>query len=198
MYVRNLSNSQIPWNFIYAFILMNSLLHVAYVRNFSVCYITWNYIHTLICGSICLHVMNVRNILNRQVHCPFMCGLCKKSFKQPDVLKMHLHTPTEGWPFSLVFVGNHSSSFVLSRCTYTLIHCTGSLYRVYTKEWCGFRSYQKMYFSPYMCTTYTVSSGSCQSFTCTTSSSLLMLTAGPWGQFPRWRCSRRRLSVCSV
>jgi len=25
-----------------------------------------------------------------------------------------------------------------------------------------------------------------------------MLTAGPRGQFPRWRCSRKRLSVCSV
>ncbi|GFG34239.1 hypothetical protein Cfor_10687 [Coptotermes formosanus] len=25
-----------------------------------------------------------------------------------------------------------------------------------------------------------------------------MLTAGPWGQFPRWRRSRRRRSVCSV
>ena len=37
----------------------------------------------------------------------------------------------------VVFVGNHSSSFVPSRCTYPLIHCTGSLYRVYTKEWCG-------------------------------------------------------------
>ena len=30
------------------------------------------------------------------------------------------------------------------------------------------------------------------------SSSLLMLTAGPRDQFPRWRRSRRRLSVCSV
>jgi hypothetical protein len=28
--------------------------------------------------------------------------------------------------------------------------------------------------------------------------SLPMLTAGPRGQFPRWRRSRRRLSVCSV
>jgi hypothetical protein len=28
--------------------------------------------------------------------------------------------------------------------------------------------------------------------------SLLMLTVGPWDQFPRWRCWRRRLSECSV
>jgi hypothetical protein len=27
---------------------------------------------------------------------------------------------------------------------------------------------------------------------------LLMLTAGPQGQFPRWRSSRKRHSVCSV
>ena len=55
-----------------------------------------------------------------------------------------------------------------------------------------------MYFSPYTGTTYTVSSGNCPSFSCATSSSLLMLTAGPRGQFPRWRRSRKRLSVCSV
>ena len=42
---------------------------------------------------------------------------------------------------------------------------------------------------------YTVSSGNCPSFSC---SSLLMLTAGPRGQFPRWLRSRKRLSVCSV
>ena len=36
------------------------------------------------------------------------------------------------------------------------------------------------------------------SFSCATSSSLFMLTAGPWDQFPRWRRSRKRLSVCSV
>jgi hypothetical protein len=35
----------------------------------------------------------------------------------------------------------------------------------------------KIYFSPYTGTTYTVSSGSCPSFSCATSSSLLMLTA---------------------
>ena len=53
-------------------------------------------------------------------------------------------------------------------------------------------------FSPYTGTTYTVSSGNCPSFSCATSSSLLMLTAEPRGQFPRWRRSRKRLSVCSV
>ena len=47
-------------------------------------------------------------------------------------------------------------------------------------------------------TTYTVSNGNCPSFSCATSSSLLMLTAGPRSQFPRWRRSRKRLSVCSV
>jgi hypothetical protein len=38
---------------------------------------------------------------------------------------------------------------------------------------------------------YTVSSGNCQSFLCTTSSWLLMLTAGPQGQFPRCHHSRK-------
>jgi hypothetical protein len=57
---------------------------------------------------------------------------------------------------------------------------------------------RQKYFSPYTGTTYTVSSGNCPSFSCATSSSLLMLTAGPRDQFPRWRRSRRRLSVCSV
>jgi len=41
-------------------------------------------------------------------------------------------------------------------------------------------------------------SGKCPSFSCATSSSLLMLTAGLRGQFPRWRRSRKRLSLCSV
>jgi len=47
-------------------------------------------------------------------------------------------------------------------------------------------------------TAYTVSSNNCQSFSCATCGSHLMLTAGPRGQFPRWRRSRKRLSVCSV
>ena len=42
------------------------------------------------------------------------------------------------------------------------------------------------------------SSSNCPSFSCATSSSLLMLTAGPRGQFPRWRRTRKRLSVCCV
>jgi len=49
-----------------------------------------------------------------------------------------------------------------------------------------------------MGTTYTVSSSKFPSFSCATSSSLLILAAGPRGQFPRWRRSRKRLSVCSV
>ena len=40
--------------------------------------------------------------------------------------------------------------------------------------------------------------GNCPSFSCATSSSLFMLTAGPRGQYTRWRRSRKRLSVCSV
>ena len=44
--------------------------------------------------------------------------------------------------------------------------------------------------STYTGTTYTVSSSICPSFSCATSSSLLMLTAGPRGQFPR--CCKRR------
>jgi hypothetical protein len=47
-----------------------------------------------------------------------------------------------------------------------------------------------------MDTTYTVSSENCSSFSYATSSSLLMLTAGPRDLFPRWRHSRKRL--CSV
>jgi hypothetical protein len=54
------------------------------------------------------------------------------------------------------------------------------------------------YFSSHTGTTYTVSSGKCPCFSCTASSSLLMLTAGPRDQFPRWRHCRGRLSVCSV
>ena len=77
----------------------------------------------------------------------------------------------------------------------SLLFC---IYRVYTKEWCGFKSWQEIYFSPYTGTTYTVSSDNCPSFSCATSSSLLMFTAGPRGQFPRLHRSRKRLSVCSV
>jgi len=36
----------------------------------------------------------------------------------------------------------------------------------YTKEWCGFKSKQEIYFSPYSSTTYTVSSGNFPSFSC--------------------------------
>jgi hypothetical protein len=49
-----------------------------------------------------------------------------------------------------------------------------------------------------MGTTHIVTSGNCPSLSCAINSSLLMLTVGPWDQFPRWRRSRRRLSVCSV
>jgi len=72
------------------------------------------------------------------------------------------------------------------------------VYRVYTKEWCGFKSEQEIYFTPYTGTTHTVSSSNCPSFSCVISNSFLMLTAGPRGKFPRWRRSRKRLSVCSV
>jgi hypothetical protein len=66
-------------------------------------------------------------------------------------------------------------------------------YKAYTKEWL-----LKNYFSSYTGTTYTVCSGNCPSFSCVTSSSLLMLFCGAAGHFPRWSLSRRRLSVCSV
>jgi len=75
---------------------------------------------------------------------------------------------------------------------YTYIHT----YRIYKKECCGLKTSQEIYFSPYTGTPYTVSSGNCPSFSCAISSSLLMLTAGPRGRFPRWRRSRKRLSVC--
>jgi hypothetical protein len=61
-----------------------------------------------------------------------------------------------------------------------------------------FQKLIKMHFSSYTGTAYTVSSGNCPNFSCATSSSLLMLTAGPRDQFTRWRRSRRRLSLCSV
>jgi hypothetical protein len=38
----------------------------------------------------------------------------------------------------------------------------------------------------------------CPSFLCATSRLLLLLTSGQRGQFPRWRLSRWRISVCSV
>ena len=62
-----------------------------------------------------------------------------------------------------------------------------------------FQKLTRIYFLPYTGTTYTVSTiSNCPSISCATSSSLLMLTAGPRGQFPRWRRSRKRLSVCPV
>jgi hypothetical protein len=72
------------------------------------------------------------------------------------------------------------------------------IYRVFTKEWCGLKSWQEIYFSLYTNKTYTVSSSNCLSFACATGSSLHILTTGPRDQFPRWRRSRKRLSVCSV
>jgi hypothetical protein len=43
-----------------------------------------------------------------------------------------------------------------------------------------------------------VSSGNCPKFLMRYQQFALMLTAGPRGQFPRWRRSRKRLSVCSI
>jgi hypothetical protein len=71
-------------------------------------------------------------------------------------------------------------------------------YMAYSKEWWSFNSYWGIYFPPYKSETYTVSSGNCPRFSCAISSSLLMLIVGPRDQFPRWRRSRRRLSVCSI
>jgi hypothetical protein len=51
----------------------------------------------------------------------------------------------------------------------------------------------QIHFSPYMGKTYTVSSGNSPSFSCTTSSWLLMLTVEPRGQFPRWCRSRKKV-----
>ena len=69
--------------------------------------------------------------------CPFICAVCKKYFKQPNALKINLHIDTGGWPFTVVFVGNISSSLVPRRCTYTLIH-SGSLYVICARIqwWC--------------------------------------------------------------
>jgi hypothetical protein len=70
--------------------------------------------------------------------------------------------------------------------------------RSYTKEWCGLKVIKKMYSSPYTDTTYRVIRRNCPCFSCSASSSLLMLTAGPRGQFTRWCYSKRKLSVCSI
>jgi len=51
--------------------------------------------------------MYVGNLLNSQLphngECPFMCAVCKKSFKEADALMMHLHTHTGGRPFTFGF-----------------------------------------------------------------------------------------------
>jgi hypothetical protein len=60
-----------------------------------------------------------------------------------------------------------------------------------------FQKLTRNVFFSYTGTMCTVSSGSCPSFSCATSSWLLILTAGPRGQFPRWHRSRKRLCVCS-
>ena len=93
------------------------------------------------------------------------------------------------------FIKHDFSDAVSASETYCFVKY---IYRVYTKEWCGFKSQQGIYFSLYTGTTYIVSNGNCPSFSCATSSSLLMLNAGQRGQFPRGRRSRKRLSVCSV
>jgi len=70
------------------------------------------------------------------------------------------------------------------------------MYRVYTKEWCVFKSEQEIYFSPHTGTTHTVSSGNC--FSCATSSSLLMLSAGPpWKLAPRPRSKHEKQTAGS-
>jgi hypothetical protein len=81
---------------------------------------------------------------------------------------------------------------------YFLATETGYLWRTFLNFYC---------FLPDKCQDYTQKNGAvskvnssdnCPCFSCAISSSLLMLTAGPRDQFPRWRHSRRRLSVCSV
>ena len=78
----------------------------------------------------------------------------------------------------------------------TRAHC---LYTGYTQKNGAVSKVNKKFISQLNTgTTYTASSSNCPSFSCATSSSLLVLTAGLRGQFPRWRRSRKRLSVCSV
>jgi len=74
-----------------------------------------------------LHVMFVRSLLTSQVphneQSPFMCAVCKKSFKQADALKMHLHTHTGGWPFTCGFCRKSFNQFgakYVHLYTYTL------------------------------------------------------------------------------
>jgi len=64
--------------------------------------------------------------------------------------------------------------------TYTLTHTHTHMYiQGIQNRMVPFQMLKKIYFSPYTGTTYTVSSGNCPSFSCATSSSLLMLIAGP-------------------
>ena len=53
-----------------------------------------------------------------------------------------------------------------------------ALYRLQTKEWCGFKSEQEICFSSYAGTTHTISSGNCPSFSCATSSYRLRWSRG--------------------
>ena len=55
------------------------------------------------------------------------------------------------------------------------------LYRVFTNEWCIFKSQQEIYFSPYTGKTYTVSSDNRPSFSYVTSSSLARAYCGAAG-----------------
>ena len=55
-----------------------------------------------------------------------------------------------------------------------------------------FQKLTRNFFSRYTGTTYTVSSGNCPSFSCATSSSLLMLTAGPVSKM----ASQQEMAFC--
>ena len=79
------------------------------------------------------------------------------------------------------------SAFLLNKnwiydCLASLIPVAFTNYiRVFTNEWCSFKSKQEIYFSPYTGKTYTVSSGNCPSFSCATRSSLARAYCGAAG-----------------
>jgi hypothetical protein len=122
---------------------------------------------------------------------------------------LSVHFP-KGFPTKIMYASLNSFSLVTCPAHHSLLYFTivlilgtcVSLKSLFIqsihKRMVRFQKLIKNYFSPSTGTTYTVSGGNCPSFSYATSSSLLMLTAWPRGQFQRWRCSRKRLSVCSV
>ena len=100
--------------------------------------------------------------------------------KVPYVRKKHIKV-------SLFIFDKLKSFHLLSNKPYTNITSIQGVYKWMVQ----FQKLTRNLFLTLHGTTYAVSSGNSPSFSCATSSSILMLTAGPRGQFPRWRRSRK-------